>query len=53
MKHTSDNCFFFFYYIGIMKTVLNKEKRNSVFQIDEINFSYGNLTWEKWTKSSH
>ena len=36
-----------------MKAVLNKGNRNSVFHKPEINFSYGNLTWEKWTKSSH
>ena len=28
----------------------NQENRNSVFQKDEINFSYGNLTSEKWIK---
>ena len=46
----------FSYCIGIlysMKTVLNIGNRNSVFRKAEINFSYGNLTWEKWTKSSH
>ena len=33
-----------------MKKVLNIGNRNSVFQKAEINFSYGNLTWENGQK---